>query len=55
MDLTGDDIRFIIDNPEYRPRIKKTKRVGIDYARHWKNRRLRFIDMKNPIAKKLRI
>ena len=55
MDLTGDDIHFIIDQPDYRPRIFKTKRVGIDYARHWKNRRLRFIDMNNPVAKRLRI
>ena len=46
MDLTGNDIRFIIDQPDYRPRIFKTKRVGIDYyARHWKNRRLRYIDI----------
>jgi DNA-3-methyladenine glycosylase len=60
MDLTGGNLRgneiyFIVDNPDYRPRIFKTKRVGIDYARHWKNRRLRFIDMNNPVAKRLRI
>jgi DNA-3-methyladenine glycosylase len=55
MDLTGNDIHFIIDSPDYRPRIFRTKRVGIDYARHWKNRLLRFIDMNNPIAKRLRI
>jgi DNA-3-methyladenine glycosylase len=54
MDLSGRDIHFVIDQPGYHPRILRTKRVGIDYARHWKNRLLRFIDMNNPVGKKLK-
>jgi 3-methyladenine DNA glycosylase Mpg len=32
----------------------KSKRVGVEYAGRWKDRLLRFIDAKNPVAKKLR-
>lgn len=52
-DVTGDDIQFIAD-PAYKPRILRAKRVGVDYARRWKDRLLRFIDVKNPVAKKLK-
>lgn len=52
-DLTGDDIHLLADEA-YRPRIVRRKRVGIDYARHWKSRLLRFIDASNPAAKRLR-
>jgi DNA-3-methyladenine glycosylase len=53
MDLTGDDVYFAFD-PEYRARIIRTRRVGVDYARHWKDRRLRFIDVANPVSARLR-
>lgn len=53
LDLVGDDIHLVAD-PAYRPRIVRRKRVGVDYARHWKDRLLRFIDASNPAAKKLR-
>jgi DNA-3-methyladenine glycosylase len=53
LDLTGNDIYFLAD-PSYRPRIIKSKRVGVDYAKHWKGRLLRFIDAANPVAKKLK-
>ena len=52
-DVTGDDISFIED-PSYKPRIVRAKRVGVDYARRWKDRLLRFIDAKNPVAKRLK-
>jgi len=52
-DLTGDEIFFESD-PDYRPRILKTKRIGVAYAMHWQHRLLRFIDAKSPIAAKLR-
>ena len=52
-DVTGDDLYFVSD-AEYRPRIVRAKRVGVDYAKRWKDRLLRFIDVKNPVAKKLR-
>lgn len=53
-DLCGDDIRFHFD-PTYRPRILKTKRIGVDYAVRWKDRLLRFVDVNNPAAAKLRL
>ena len=53
LDLTGSEIYFVRDNG-YVPRIIKTKRIGIDYAKHWKDRHLRFIDERNPVASKLR-
>lgn len=52
LDLTGDEVYFVAE-PEYRPRIIKTKRIGVDYAGRWKDRLLRFIDAGNPAATKL--
>lgn len=52
-DITGDDIHFLQD-AEYRARLIKTKRIGIDYAGRWKDRLLRFVDAANPVAAKLR-
>lgn len=54
VDLTrgGGDTFFIAD-PAYRPRIVKSKRIGVDYSRHWKSRLLRFIDAANPVAARL--
>jgi DNA-3-methyladenine glycosylase len=53
LDLVGDDIYFVAES-DYKPRIIKSKRVGIDYARHWAARLLRFIDARNPVAARLR-
>ncbi len=53
LDLTGNDIHLLAD-PAYRPRIVRRKRVGVDYARHWKDRLLRFIDAGSPASKKLK-
>jgi DNA-3-methyladenine glycosylase len=53
LDLTDDDIYFLAD-PEYRPRIIRSKRVGVDYAKHWKHRLLRFIDAASPVAARLK-
>jgi DNA-3-methyladenine glycosylase len=53
-ELTGSsDILFYAD-PTHQPRIIRTKRIGVDYARHWQHRLLRYIDVRSPIAKKLR-
>jgi DNA-3-methyladenine glycosylase len=43
-DLTGDEL-FFLDGAAYVPRVAKTKRIGIDYAQHWKHELLRFVDM----------
>ncbi len=53
MDLSGDDI-YLLADLGYRPKVIRRRRVGVDYARHWTNRLLRFIDVKNPVARKLR-
>lgn len=51
-DLTAEQICFESDG--YRPRIIRTPRIGIDYAKHWKDRLLRFVDVRNPVARRLR-
>ena len=42
-DLTGDSL-FLVDDGAARPKIVRTPRIGVDYARHWKDAPLRFID-----------
>ncbi len=46
LDLTGDTL-YLVQDSDYRPRIRKAKRVGVDYAGAWKNRLLRFFDDKS--------
>jgi len=53
LDLTRGETFFVADDG-YVPRIVTSKRIGVDYAGRWKDRLLRFIDVKNPVAKKLR-
>jgi len=53
LDLTGDEFHFAAD-PSYRPRIARSKRIGIDYAGAWKDRPLRFVDVRNPVAARLK-
>lgn len=43
LDLTGKHL-FFLDDPAYQARVVSTKRVGIDYAREWKDAPLRFLD-----------
>ena len=51
--VTGTDIWFTAD-PAYRPRIVRTKRIGVDYAKEWADEPLRFVDVRNPAAARLR-
>jgi DNA-3-methyladenine glycosylase len=53
LDLVRGDLR-LESNKEYRPRIIKTKRIGVDYAKHWKDRLLRFVDVRSGAARKLK-
>jgi DNA-3-methyladenine glycosylase len=54
MILTGSsDIWFMAD-PSHQPRIVRTKRIGVDYSKHWQHRLLRYIDARSPVATKLR-
>ena len=41
--LAGEDL-FLLSNPKDRPTILVGPRVGIDYAKEWKDRPLRFMD-----------
>jgi len=44
LDLTGKDL-YLLRDPGYRPRIGRTRRVGVDYAKEWKDAQLRFFDV----------
>lgn len=46
LDLTNDRL-FLLHDPDYRPRIKRTRRIGVDYAKEWKDVLLRFVDAKS--------
>ena len=43
LDLTGIRL-FLVHGPENRPRIRSTKRVGVEYAREWKDKPYRYFD-----------
>ena len=51
--LTRDDFHFTRD-PGYRPRVVRCRRIGVDYAGAWKDKPYRFVDVRNPIAPRLR-
>jgi DNA-3-methyladenine glycosylase len=46
LDLTNGRL-FLLHDPDYRPRIKRTRRIGVDYAKEWKDALLRFVDAKS--------
>ena len=52
-DLTRDDLHFL-DPGGDPPRIARTTRIGIDYAKHWKDALLRFIDAESTAISKPR-
>jgi DNA-3-methyladenine glycosylase len=43
LDVTGAELHFL-DNPDDRPAVQSTKRIGIEYALHWKDAPLRFVE-----------
>jgi DNA-3-methyladenine glycosylase len=43
LDLTGDAL-YLAHDPDYRPRTRRAKRIGVEYAGEWKNELLRFFD-----------
>jgi DNA-3-methyladenine glycosylase len=43
IDLTGE-ILYLLGDSAWIPQIVTTKRIGIDYAREWKDALLRFVD-----------
>ena len=54
IDLTGDEL-FLVDPREKRPpRVVKSKRVGVDYAKDWTHALLRFSDANSTAVSKPR-
>ena len=51
-DITGDDLHFL-GRDRYEPKVQRTRRINIDYAGHWKNRLLRFVDVRSALGQKL--
>jgi len=51
MDLTGN-ILFLLNDPTYRPQSVATSRIGVDYAKDWKDALLRFFDDKSKAVSK---
>ena len=50
-DLNGLDLTrgalYLLHDPDYRPRTRRAKRIGVEYAGEWKNKLLRFFDDKS--------
>ncbi len=44
LDLTGDTLFLLTSRDTSAPRIVRTRRIGVDYAKEWKDAPLRFID-----------
>ena len=44
--LNGSSI-FLLSDPAYHPQIGRTRRVGVDYAKEWKDALFRFFDDKS--------
>jgi DNA-3-methyladenine glycosylase len=53
LDLTGAKL-FLLDDPSYQPRIMASKRVGVEYAKDWKDAVLRFYDANSSAVSKPR-
>jgi DNA-3-methyladenine glycosylase len=47
VDLTGEAL-FLLNDPDYRPSIVQARRVGVDYAKEWRDVLLRFLDARSP-------
>ena len=43
-DLTGDALFLLASRDAQPPRIVRTRRIGVDYAKEWRDAPLRFID-----------
>jgi DNA-3-methyladenine glycosylase len=47
LDLTGEQL-FLLHDPGCRPKLARSKRVGVDYAKEWKDALYRFLDADSP-------
>ena len=48
VDLTGEKLFLLASRDPAPPRIVRTRRIGVDYAKEWKDAPLRFIDADSP-------
>jgi DNA-3-methyladenine glycosylase len=53
LDMTGGEL-FLLDNAADRPRVVRSKRVGVDYAKEWRDELLRFSDAASAAVSKPR-
>jgi DNA-3-methyladenine glycosylase len=53
LDLVRGDLA-LLDDPGYKARVVRSKRINVDYAGRWKERLLRYVDVRNPVAARLR-
>lgn len=53
LELSGDSL-FLIDQNGPAPRVGRAKRVGVDYAKEWKDALLRFYDLDSAAVSKPR-
>jgi DNA-3-methyladenine glycosylase len=53
LDITGRKL-FLMDAASDRPRIVRSRRIGVDYAKHWKDELLRFADADSQAVSKPR-
>ncbi len=51
LDLTGDKL-FLLRDPCYHPKIRRTSRIGVDYAKEWKDAKLRFLEINKRMGSK---
>jgi DNA-3-methyladenine glycosylase len=51
--VTGPEISLWLD-PASKPQIARSKRIGVDYAKHWKDAMLRFVDAASASVSKSR-
>lgn len=47
MDLCGDRL-YLLSGSRMRLRIKRSKRIGVEYSKRWKDKLLRFYDANSP-------
>ena len=53
LDLTKSAL-FLLDDASSRPKVSRSKRIGVDYAKEWKDALLRFYDADSPAVSRRR-
>ncbi|HEY4329065.1 MAG TPA: DNA-3-methyladenine glycosylase [Phycisphaerae bacterium] len=53
-DLTGDGLHFLAREAADVPKVGVSARIGVDYAKHWKDAELRFFDKGSRAVSKIR-